>query len=160
MEKILVSIKQDVPLTIFEVPSIKEKSEHLFENNKQIIDSRIDQIMKFLEISDEQFYKNTVFYFKHYFYKSILNETVKVMFSSNGNYDAISTIISFLSDENLGNAIMGEVMVNAAQKAVILKNLRPVGLDVCLTGGKLLLLEREFLNKPIILPLYMGKAKD
>ena len=65
------------------------------------------------------------------------------MFSSNGNYDAISTIISFLSDENLGKAIMGEVMVNAAQKAVILKNLRPVGLDACLTGGKLLLLERE-----------------
>ena len=159
MEKILVSIKQDVPLTIFEVPSIKEKSELLFENNKQIIDSRIDQIMKFLEISDEQFYKNTVFYFKHYFYKSILNETVKVMFSSNGNYDVISTIISFLSDENLENAIMGEIMINAAEKVVTLNNLRPVGLDACVTSGKLLLLEREFLKRPI-LPPYRRESKD
>ena len=67
-------------------------------------------------------------------------------FSGQGNYDVLANILSLLSEEKLENAIMGEPMVDAFSNAISsIPNTSAS--SAILHGSKILLLEKEFLEK-------------
>ncbi len=158
--KTLVRIEKKIPLTIFDEPVLKEKVTHLFNGSEEKIKTRVNEILAFLEedSTDELSYDNIIFLFKVYFYKLILNEAVEITFSGQGNYDALSNILSLLSEEKLENAIMGEPMINAFSNAI-----RSIptnsALSTCNHGSKILLLEKEFLGRTIF-PTFEKEKKD
>ena len=83
-----------------------------------------------------------------YFYKSILNEAVKLTFTENGKYDMVANILEALSDEKLKADILGEPMIYAFEMAM--RNLPSDGcLTTCLHGSTMLLLEKEFLGRSL-----------
>lgn len=144
--KTLVRIQKDVPLTIFDEPTLAKQVNTLFNGAEEKMKTRIDEIVKFLEpdTTDEFSYENITSLFKGYFFKLILNEAVEITFAGDGNYDILANILSLLSEENLENAIMGKPMIDAFVKAI-----RSIptdsALSACLHGSKILLLEKEFL---------------
>ncbi len=158
--KTLVRIKKDIPLTIFDEPVLQDKVTRLFNGSEEKIKARFNEIVSFLEVdsTDELSYDNIASLFKSYFYKYVLNEAVEITFSGQGNYDALSNILSLLSEEKLENAIMGEPMIYAFSKAI---RSIPITSDLsaCLHGSKILLLEKEFLGKTIF-PTFEAKEKD
>lgn len=63
-----------------------------------------------------------------------------------------------LTEEKLESAIMGEPMIDAFSNAI--RSIPTTsGLSACLNGGKILLLEKEFLGKSIF-PTFEKKKKD
>ncbi len=148
--KTLVRIKKDVPLTIFEQPTLAKQVDSLFNEAEEKMRLRVDEIVKFLKTDSnaELSYENIAFLFKGYFFKLILNEAVEITFAGQKNYDIVSNIISLLSKEKLDAAIMGEPMIDAFSEAI-----RSIptdnALSACLHGSKILLLEKEFLGKSI-----------
>lgn len=159
-KKALVRIETDIPITIFEKPVLKQHVSKLFNNNEEKIKSRVNEILTFIgsDYIEELSYEEIVFFFKGYFYKLILNETVKMTFSEEGNFDALGNIVSLLTNEKLENAIMGEPMIDAFSKA-IRKLPTDNGLVACIHGGKIMLLEKEFLGKTIF-PIFEKKQKN
>lgn len=148
--KPLVRIEKDVPLTIFEHPTLAKQVDNLFNGSEEKIKARVHEIVEFLKLdtSDELSYENIAFLFKSYFFKLILNEAIEITFAGQGNYDILSNILSLLSEEKLQTAIMGEPMIDAFSKAI-----RSIPNDsafsACLHGSKILLLKKEFLGKSI-----------
>ena len=158
--KTLVRIEKDIPLTIFDEPVLQDNVTNLFNGAEEKIKARFTEIVSFLGVdsTDELAYDNIVFLFKAYFYKSVLSEAVEMTFSGQGSYDALSNILSLLSEKKLENAIMGEPMIDAFSKAI--RSIPNDGfLSACLHGGDILLLEREFLGKTIF-PTFEAKEKD
>lgn len=153
-----VRIKKDVPVTIFDEPTLAKQVANLFNGAEEKMKARVNEIVKFLDMdsTDELSYDNIAVLFKGYFFKLILNEAVEITFSEQGNYDILSNILSLLSEEKMETAIMGEPMIDAFSKAI-----RSIpndsGLSAALHGGKILLLEKEFLGKTIFPTL--GKKK-
>lgn len=161
MEKtVSVRIETAIPITIFEKPVLKEHVSKLFNDNEEKIKSRVNEILTFIgsDYIEKLSYEEIVFFFKGYFYKLVLNEAVKMTFSEESNFDALGNITSLLTNEKLKNAIMGEPMVDAFSKAI--RNL-PTGngLEACIHGGKIMLLEKEFLGKTIF-PIFENKQKN
>lgn len=148
--KTLVRIQKDVPLTIFDEPTLAKQINNLFNGAEEKIKERVDEIAKFLELdsTNELSYDNISFLFKGNFFKLILNEAVEITFAGQGNYDILSNILSLLSEEKLETAIMGKPMINAFSKAICSIN-TDSALSTCLYGSKILLLEKEFLGKSI-----------
>lgn len=146
----LVRIKKEIPLTIFNEPVLQSQVTHLFNGAEEKIKARVNEIITFLELdsTNELSYDNIAFLFKVYFYKLILNEAVELTFSGRGNYDALTNILSLLSEEKLENAIMGEPMVDAFSNAIrSIPNTS--ALSASLHGSKILSLKKEFLGKSI-----------
>lgn len=161
MEKTaLVQVEINIPTTIFQKPVLKEHVSKLFDSNEEKIKTRINEILTFLgsDYSEKLSSDEIEFFFKGYFYKVVLNEAVKMTFSEEANFDALGNIISLLTNEKLKNAIMGEPMIDAFSKAI--RNL-PTGngLEACIHGGKIMLLEKEFLGKTIF-PVFEKKQKN
>ncbi len=158
--KTLVRIQKDVPLTIFDEPSLAKQVDNLFDDSEEKMKVRIDEIVKFLKpfTTDKFSYKNITSLFKRYFFTLILNEAVGITFSGQENYDILSNILSLLTEENLETAIMGEPMINAFSNAI---SSIPTdsGLSAALHGSKILLLQKEFLGKSIF-PTCEKKKKD
>lgn len=158
--KTLVRIQKDVPLTIFDEPSLAKRIDDLFNGAEEKMKARVDEIVKFLEsdATDEFSYENISFLFKGYFFKLILNEAVEITFAGQENYDILSNILSLLSKEKLETAIMGEPMIDAFSNAI-----RSIPIDsalsACLHGSKILLLEKEFLGKSYF-PTFEKNKKD
>lgn len=158
--KTLVRIKKDIPLTIFDEPVLQKQVIQLFNGAEEKIKARFNEIVTFLESdsTDELSYDNIAFLFKGYFYKLILNEAVEMTFSGQGKYDALANILSLLTEEKLESAIMGEPMIDAFSNAI--RSIPTTSsLSACLNGGKILLLEKEFLGKSIF-PTFEKKKKD
>lgn len=155
-----VRIQKDVPVTIFDEPTLAKQVDNLFNGAEKKMKSRVNEIVKFLDMdsADELSYDNIAFLFKGYFFKLILNEAVEITFAGQGNYDILSNILSLLSEEKMETAIMGETMIDAFSKAI-----RSIpndsGLNAALHGSKILLLEKEFLEKTIF-PTLGEKKKD
>ena len=148
--KLLVRIEKDVPLTIFDEPTLAKQVDNLFNGAEEKIKKRIDEIVKFLKKDDtEQFsYENIAFLFKGYFFKEILNEAVEKTFSGHGNYDILSNIISLLSEDKLKKAIIGKPMIDAFSNAI--RSIPSEGFfDKINNGSDILILEKEFLGKSI-----------
>lgn len=146
----LVRIKKEIPLTIFNEPVLQSQVTHLFNGAEEKIKARVNEIITFLELdsTNELSYDNIAFLFKVYFYKLILNEAVELTFSGRGNYDALTNILSLLSEEKLENAIMGEPMIDAFSNAIrSIPNTS--ALSASLHGSKILSLKKEFLGKSI-----------
>lgn len=158
--KTLVRIQKDVPLTIFDEPTLTKQVNNLFNGAEEKMKARVDEIVKFLEsdTTDEFSYENIASLFKGHFFKLILNEAVEITFAGQGNYDILANILSLLSEEKLENAIMGEPMIDAFSNAI-----RSIptdsALSACLHGSKILLLEKEFLGKSIF-PTFEKEKKD
>lgn len=116
----LVRIQKNVPLTIFDEPTLAKQVNNLFNGAEEKMKARIDEIVKFLEsdTTDEFSYGNIVSLFKCYFFKLILNEAVEITFAGHENYDILANILSLLSKENLETAIMGEPMIDAFSTAI------------------------------------------
>jgi hypothetical protein len=146
--EILVRIEKNIPLTIFDEPVLKSRVTYLFNDADEKIKARINEIVTFLKLesTSELSYDNIAFFFKMYFYKLILNEAVEMTFSGEGNYDALSNVLSLLSEEKMESAIMGKPMIDAFTK-VICSIPTNSALSACLYGSKILLMEKEFLGK-------------
>ena len=157
--KTLVRIKKEIPLTIFDEPALTEQVTHLFNGSEEKIKARVNEILAFIgadflrgDSTHELSYDNIVLLFKVYFYKLVLNEAVEMTFSGRGNYDALSNILSLLSEEKLEDAIMGEPMIDAFSRAI--RNMPTTsGLSKATNGCQILLLEKEFLGRDIF-PLF------
>ena len=154
MSKVLVRIEKEVPTTIFELPEIKLRVDTLFDNMKDDIKARFDEVKAFITKNegDKRRYGKIAYdeitdLFKIYFYKSIINEAVELTFTENGKYDMVANILEILSDEKLKADILGEPMIYAFEKAI--SNLPCEGLTGCVHGGTMLLLEKEFLGRSI-----------
>lgn len=158
---VVVEIKKNVPLTIFDEPVLKDRVAEIFANSEEKIKSRVNEINTFLDMGEvaELSYDNILFLFKNYFYKLILNEVIEIIFSNNKNYDLLLNILELLSEENLEGAIIGEPMIDAFSTAI---RSIPVdsGLDACMHGSKIMLIRKEFLGKTIF-PVYnMNSTKE
>ena len=155
MSEVFVRIEKAVPITIFELPEIKLRVDTLFDNMKDDIKARFDEVKAFItkDEGDKHRYGKIAYdeitdLFKIYFYKSILNEAVELTFTENGKYDMVANILEVLSDEKLKADILGEPMIYAFEKAI--KNLPSNGdLTACLHGSTMLLLEKEFLGRSL-----------
>lgn len=155
MSKVLVRIEKEVPTTIFELPEIKLRVDTLFDNMKDDIKARFDEVKAFITKNegDKRRYGKIAYdeitdLFKIYFYKSIINEAVELTFTENGKYDMVANILEILSDEKLKADILGEPMIYAFEKAI--RNLPRDGFTVAsIHGGTILLLEKEFLGRSI-----------
>lgn len=152
MSDVLVTIEKAVPITIFEVPEIKLRVDTLFDKMVGDIKSRFDEVKGFITKTEtdkkrygEISYDEIASWFKIYFYKSILNEVVEIMFSKEGKYDVIAIILELLSDEKLREAILGKPMIDAF-KDVMRKIPSDGGLP--LLGSKMILMDKEFLGIP------------
>lgn len=126
MSDVLVRIEKAVPITIFELPEIKLRVDTLFDNMKDDIKARFDEVKAFItkDEGDKHRYGKIAYdeitdLFKIYFYKSILNEVVELTFTENGKYDMVANILEALS---------GTISPNISIKLLIIK--------------------REFLNEP------------
>lgn len=155
MNEVLVSIKTEVPITIFELPQVKEKVKPLFKKMESEIKARFDEIKTFIldrrnnkEKYEAISYDEVVKVFKIYFYKSILNAVVKITFSDKGKYDVVDNILSLLTEEKLKDAILGKPMIDSF-KYVIRKLPHDDCLGTCLNGSTIILLEKEFLGRKI-----------
>ena len=155
MSEVFVRIEKAVPITIFELPEIKLRVDTLFNNMKDDIKARFDEVKAFItkDEGDKHMYGKIAYdeitdLFKIYFYKSILNEAVKLTFTENGKYDMVANILEALSDEKLKADILGEPMIYAFEMAM--RNLPSDGcLTTCLHGSTMLLLEKEFLGRSL-----------
>ena len=145
--KTLVRIEKDVPLTIFDEPSLKKQANQVFEGAAERIKARVEEILEFLgaEYTAQLSLDNITFLFKAYFYKFILNEAVEVTLTEQGKYNILSNILSLLSEENLKVAIMGKPMIDAFTQAI--RSLpADDALKASLNGSKVMLLKKEFLG--------------
>lgn len=143
----LIRVEQTLPLTIFDKPCIHSKVTQLFDGSEEKFKARYNEIITFLNAKPlaELSYENVSQLFKVNFYKLILNEAVELTFSGRGGYNALSNILSLLSEERLANAIFGKPMVDAFSTAI--RSIpKDSALSTCLYGGKILLLEKEFLG--------------
>lgn len=89
-------------------------------------------------------------YFKLYFYQSILNDAVEIIFAPNYKYDILDIIVcSLLTKEKLLSAISGRPIIDAFSK--VLSELPSTdALESCLIGSKIFLLEKKFLGDTLI----------
>lgn len=157
MKNTLVRIKKDVPLTIFDEPSVSERVNQLFDGQQETIRQRVDEILAFLKVepAEQLSHDNISFLFKAYFYKSIITDAVEMAFTEKGKYDVKDNIMSLLSETKLKDAIMGRPMIDAFKKAI--QSIPPTSaLSACLHGSKMFLLEQKFLN---INPFRTSKVK-
>lgn len=92
MTKTMARIKKDVPLTIFEEPTVKRHAELLFENSKEILENRYKNLLKELDMAPatELSYDNIISLFKPYFFETVLNDAIASIPTSN----AIESIIN------------------------------------------------------------------
>lgn len=153
MDEVLVRIETQVPITIFELPQVKEKVKPLFEKMENAIRTRFDEIKKFItdnrskaERYEAISYDEIAKVFKIYFYKNILNDAVKITFSSNNKFDVVDNIIELLTEEKLKVAIVGEPMI-CTFKYLIAKLPNDDVFDAISDGGTMLALEKEFLGE-------------
>ena len=116
----LVRIETEVPLIIFDEPTLKEKVDRLFDDSEEKIKARVEEIVKFLkaESVNELSYGNIRVLFREYFFGFILNEAIKVSLTEKGKYDILSNIVSLLTVEKLEAEIMGKTMNNAFTRAI------------------------------------------
>ena len=72
----LVRIETEVPLIIFDEPTLKKKVDRLFDDSEEKIKARVEEIVKFLraESANELSYSNIKILFREYFCEFILNE--------------------------------------------------------------------------------------
>lgn len=155
MSDVLVKIEKAVPTTIFELPQIKLRVDNLFNEMEEDIKARFDEIKAFITKSeaDKSIYGKIEYdeiatLFKIFFYKSVLNDVVEMTFGENNKHNVVENILEILSYDNLKEAVYGELMINAFKMAI--KNLPSDGaLTACLHGGKIMLLEKEFLRQNV-----------
>ena len=153
MRNVLVKIEKAVPTDIFELPQIKLRVEELFDDMKDDIRARFDEVKAFItksERSKERYgmisYDEIVAWFKIYFYKFILNEAVEITFTQSGKYDVVENILEVLTGQKLNEAIFGKQMIDAF--GMVIRNMpSDSGLVKSLHGSTILLLEKEFLGK-------------
>lgn len=155
MEEVLVRITTEVPITIFELPQVKEKVKPLFTKMENEIKARFDEIKTFITDGRNKrqkyeviSYDEVVKIFKIYFYKNILNDAVKITFSSNNKFDIVDNIIELLTEEKLKAAIFGEPMI-CTFKHLIAKLPNDDVFDAISDGGTMFALEKEFLGKKV-----------
>ncbi len=155
MDEVLVRIETQVPITIFELPQVKEKVNPLFTQMENAIRTRFDEIKKFItdnrnkaERYEAISYDEVVKLFKIYFYKNILNDAIKFTFSSNNKFDIVDNIIELLTEEKLKTAILGKPMI-CAFKYLIAKLPNDDVFDAISDGGTMLALEKEFLGEKV-----------
>lgn len=60
MKNFLAQIQKEVPLVIFDVPQIKEKSMKLFDENEKQIKERFNEIVTYLNMNDQISYKDVL----------------------------------------------------------------------------------------------------
>lgn len=152
MSDVLVKIEKTVPITIFELPQIKLRVDNLFNEIEDDIKVRFDEVKAFITKgeADKRIYGKIEYdeiatLFKIFFYKSVLNDVVEMTFEENDKYDVVKNILEILSYDKLKKAVLGEPMINGFKMAIT--NLpSDGGLTACLHGGKIMLLEKEFLG--------------
>lgn len=107
-------------LAIFEEPSIKAKSDELFETYKEDIESKIQEILDFVGLtpSDELFFENVTTLFKTNFYRRILTIAVELACSDAKKYDLLENVLHLLSYETLAPAIRTDPMIEAIKPVI------------------------------------------
>lgn len=153
----VIEIKQTATLAIFDEPCVKEKADHLFNTYKEDIENRIQEILYFLKMEPckELAHDNIAYYFKIYYYKSILYMAVENAVSIERKYNILENVLALLSVSSLAYAIRREPMIYAFSKAISsipVKN----ALEKALHGSKIFLLEKEFLG---ITPPHISTCK-
>lgn len=153
MKKVEVRIERKVPIDIFELPQIKLRVDELFDELKDDIRVRFDEIKEFCtkdKKKEERYgmisYNEIELLFKIYFYKSIINEIVEITFTQSGKYNVVENILEVLSEQKLKDAIYGETMIDAFATAI---RMIPTdsGLIAALHGSTIHLLEKKFLGR-------------
>lgn len=120
MTKTMARIKKDVPLTIFEEPTVKRHAELLFENSKEILENRYKNLLKELDIAPatELSYDNIISLFKPYFFETVLNDAVELTFTKKTSYNIMFAIYEVLTEEKLKEAVNGQPMLSAFNDAI------------------------------------------
>lgn len=120
MENFSITTTKTATLAIFEEPSVKAKSTELFKTYKDDIESKIKEILDFLEFtpSDENFFENVTSLFKENFYRKILTTSVELACSNAKKYNLLENILSLLSVEMFEHAIRTEPMIKAIKTAI------------------------------------------
>ncbi len=152
MEKVLVRIEAEVPITIFELPQVKEKVKPLFTKMESEIKARYDEIKTFIKDRKQRYesisYDEVSKVFRIYFYKFILNDIVKVTFSDSNKFDVVDNILELLTEEKLKDAILGAPMLCAFKKLIAELPNDDV-FDAISDGGTMIALEKEFLGREV-----------
>ena len=153
MSKVLVKIEKGVSTDIFELPQIKLRVDELFEDMKDDIQARFNEVKAFItktERNEKRYgmisYNEIESLFEICFYRSIINEVVEITFTQSGKYNVVENILEVLSEQKLKDAIYGEPMIDAFGTAIRLIP-SDSGLGCALHGSTILLLEKEFLGK-------------
>lgn len=152
MEKVLVRIEAEVPITIFELPQVKEKVKPLFTKMESEIKARYDEIKTFIKDRKQRYesisYDEVSKVFRIYFYKFILNDVVKVTFSDSNKFDVVDNILELLTEEKLKDAILGDPMLCTFKKLIAELPNDDV-FDAISDGGTMFALEKEFLSREV-----------
>ena len=157
MSKVLVKIEKGVSTDIFELPQIKLRVDELFDEMKDDIRARFDEVKAFItngERKEKRYgmisYNEIISLFKICFYNSIINEVVEITFSQSGKYNVVENILEVLSEQKLKDAIYGKTMIDAFETAI---RLLPTdsGLTAALHGSTIHLLEKEFLGRSFLI---------
>ena len=146
--KATIAINQKVSTTIFKEPEIQEKACGLFENKKELIKVRYQEILKFLKIENcielEYFY--VLEFFELCFYETLANEAVTVVFSESGNCSIAKVIADLLNEEKLEQAILGEEMVKAFSLAINSIPKTTKFLEAAIAEQQIQMLRKKFLE--------------
>lgn len=151
MENFVIGIKT-ATLAIFDEPSVKEKSDKLFETYKEDIESKIKEILDFLNLmpSNELSYENITALFKTNFHMRILNTAVAIACSNRKQYNLLENVLSLLSDKKMiSQAIRTEPMLEAVIDA--LYNIpRETALETAKYGSLIFRLNRKYRESNIL----------
>lgn len=143
MENVKISVDQvivELDKCILEEPEVKKALDEIFEKKNDEIEKRIIEMIEYLDMKpcSELSKENIMYFFRRYFEKWILNSAVNIVLQKNGCHDILSCIKSLIFEENLKDAIYGEVMIRAMSRAI--RNIK-------YSGSKIILLEKKYLGK-------------
>ena len=120
MSIIKLTAEKKVDLTILVEPEIQVKKQQLFDNMKEKIRTRFDEIVSYLNVEpvNEFSYENIMNFFDPAFLYEILQLAVEKALTGYKEYDLKENILACLSEENLESAIMGDPTIEAFKDAI------------------------------------------
>lgn len=99
-----VRIDQDLPLTIFDEPIIKDKVSNLFDSTEDEFRNQFEKIINSFydkTVIKQLSYEKIHHLFKVLFLEHVLNNAIKMAFTASGNYNLLENISILLSKEEL-----------------------------------------------------------
>lgn len=124
-----ILILEEIKVSTFPIldsPKVQHRLNDLFVKVERTFQFRFDELSKIIdEYAEEKLfskkisYEDTMFFFKQYFLREVVNNAIKMaLLESTEKYNILENILSLLSEEALTEAILGKTMINAFSKVI------------------------------------------